>query len=328
MGRHLLRLLGVAAALVGAYLLYRVVQRYDFGAIAAALGAVAPSSLALPVGLVAVSYLSLTITEYVYVRYAARVRLSFARVARITVGSLGIGHSIGFAALSSGAVRLRMYGRSGIGVEKVARIVLFSAITVTLGFTTLIATGLIFNHALVTTVLEIDRAYTAALAVALLCVPALYLVLCFGRRRPLTVGRFSLPLPPPAIAAVQIMLGCNNLLLKAAVLTVCINLFFAGTDYKTVASLYVAGEAAAVVGHVPGGWGVLEFIVLHHLPGQDTAAGLLVFRVIYYLAPLLLGLLSLAGDEIQRRRHGNGRANSHDKSESPRLRYVPNVSHR
>lgn len=327
MGRHLLRLLGAVATLFGAYLLYRVVQRYDFGAIASALTAVAPSSLALPAGLVVVSYLSLTITEYVYVRYAARVRLGFARVARITVSSLGIGHSIGLAALSSGAVRLRMYGRSGIGIEKVARIVLFSAITVSLGFTTLIATGLIFNHALVATVLEIDRAYTTALAVALLCVPALYLVLCFRRRKPLAIGRFSLPLPPPAIAVVQIALGCSNLLLKAAVLTACINLF-AAAYYTTVASLYVAGDAASVIGHVPGGWGVLEFIVLHHLPGQDAAAGLLVFRVIYYLAPLLLGLLSLAGDEIQRRRQGNGRASSHDKSESPRLRYVPNVSHR
>jgi glycosyltransferase 2 family protein len=327
MGRHLLRLLGAVAVLVGAYLLYRVVQRYDFGAIAAVLTAVAPSSLALPVGLVVVSYLSLTITEYVYVRYAARVRLRFARVARITVGSLGIGHSIGLAALSSGAVRLRMYGRSGIGIEKVARIMLFSAITVSLGFTTLIAMGLIFNHALVVTVLNVDRAYTAALAAALLCVPVFYLMLCFLRRRPLRVGQFSLPLPPPAIAAVQIILGCSNLLLKAAVLTACINLF-ADTDYTTIASLYVTGDAASVIGHVPGGWGVLEFIVLHQLPGQDAAAGLLVFRVIYYLAPLLLGLLILAGDEIQRRRRGDGRANSHDKSESPRLRYVSNVSHR
>ena len=327
MRHYLFRLLGAVATLVGAYLLYRVVQRYEFEAIVRTLSTLTPSSLALPVGLVVVSYLSLTITEYVYVRYAAHVRLSLARVARITVGSLGIGHSIGLAALSSGAVRLRMYGRSGIGVEKVARIVLFSAVTVTLGFTILIAMGLIFNHALVTTVLKVDRTYAAALAAALLCAPALYLVLCFLRREPLRVGRFSLPLPPPAIAVVQIALGCSNLLLKAAVLTASINLF-AGTDYKTVASLYVAGDAASVIGHVPGGWGVLEFIVLHHLPGQDAAAGLLVFRVIYYLAPLLLGLLSLAGDEIQRRRHGDGRAISNDKSESPRLRYVPNVSHR
>lgn len=327
MRRHLLSLLGVVATSVGAYLLYRVVQRYDFGAIANALTAVAPSALALPVGLVVVSYLSLTITEYVSVRYAARVKLRLTRVARITVGSLGIGHSIGLAALSSGAVRLRMYGRSGIGAGNVARIVLFSAVTVSLGFTTLIATGLIFNHALVATVLKIDRTYTTALALPLLCVPALYLMLCFLRREPLAIGRLSLPLPPPAIAVLQIVLGCSNLLLKAAVLTACINLF-AAADYATVASLYVAGDAAAAIGHVPGGWGVLEFIVLHQLPGQDAAAGLLVFRVIYYLAPLLLGLLSLVGDEIQRRRCGDGQASSHDTSESPRLRYVPNVSHR
>lgn len=327
MGHHLLRLLGVVATGVGGYLLYRVAQRYDFATIEQALGDVAPAALLLPVGLVIVSFLSLSVTEYVSVRCATRAKLSFGRVSQITLGSLGIGHSIGLAALSSGAVRLRMYGRSGLGVERVARVVVFSGVTLALGFTTLIAAGLIFNHALVAAVLEIDRRYTAALAAGLLCVPTLYVLFCVLRHEPLRVGRFSLPLPHPAIAGTQILLGCCNLLLKAAVLTACINLF-AAASYATVASLYVAGDAASVIGHVPGGWGLLEFIVLHHLPGADAAAGLLVFRVLYYLVPLLLGLLVLAGDEVQRRRQGDGRIVSHDTSESPPLRYVPNVSHR
>lgn len=327
MGSHLLRLLGVVATCVGAYLLYRVAQRYDFDAIAGALEAVPPAALLLPIALVAVSYASLSITEFVGVRYATSRGLPFARVAQITVGSLGIGQSIGLAALSSGAVRLRMYQRSGIGIEKVARVVLFSAVTVALGFTTLIPLGLLFNHALVASVLEIDRGYTQTLAAVLLTVPALYLLFCCTRRAPFTLGRFRLPLPHPAVAVLQIILGCANLLLKAAVLTACINLF-AETGYLTIASLYVTGDAASVIGHVPGGWGLLEFIVLHHLPGADAAAGLLVFRVIYYLAPLLLGLGVFVGDEIQRRRRSDGRVVTSDTSESSRLRYVPNVSHR
>jgi glycosyltransferase 2 family protein len=327
MGTYLLRSLGVFATALGAFLLYRVVQRYDFSAILDALTRVAPTALLVPVGLVVLSYLSLTITEYIGVLYATRRRLKLRRVALITLGSLGIGHAIGLAALSSGAVRLRMYSRSGIGVEAVARIMLFSAANVAMGFTTLIAIGLVVNHRLVIEVLDIERGSTLVVAAALVSVPLLYVTLCLLRRRPLRLRQFRLPLPHPGMGALQIVMGSTNLLLKAAVLFACINLF-AETDYLTVASLYVAGDAASVIGHVPGGWGVLEFIVLHHLSGTDAAAGLLVFRVIYYLAPLLLGLGIFVTDEILRRRQGDGRPDSADTSESPPLRYVPNVSHR
>jgi uncharacterized membrane protein YbhN (UPF0104 family) len=176
-------------------------------------------------------------------------------------------------------------------------------------------------------VLDIQRSSTLLVAAALISVPVLYVTLCLLRRRPLRLMRFRLPLPHPGMGALQIVMGSTNLLLKSAVLFACINLF-AETDYLTVASLYVTGDAAAVVGHVPGGWGVLEFIVLHHLTGADAAAGLLVFRVLYYLAPLLLGLGVFVMDEILRRRQGDARSESVDTSESPHLRYVPHVSHR
>jgi glycosyltransferase 2 family protein len=327
MGTYLLRFLGVLAAGLGAFLLYRVVQRYDVNAIMEALGGVAPASLLVPAGLVGLSYLSLTLTEYIGVRYATRRGLPLRRVALITLGSLGIGHSIGLAALSSGAVRLRMYGRTGIGVEAVARIMLFSATTVAMGFTTLIALGLVVNHRLVIEILNIERGSAFLVAAALVCVPLLYVTLCLLRRRPLRLRRFRLPLPHPGLGALQIVMGSTNLLLKSAVLFACINLF-AETDYLTVASLYVTGDAAAVIGHVPGGWGVLEFIVLHHLSGTDAAAGLLVFRVLYYLAPLLLGVGVFVTDEILRRQPDEARSESVDTSESPHLRYVPHVSHR
>lgn len=326
MGRYIMRFLGVGATLLGGYLLYRVVGRYDFDAIAEALRSVPPQALAIPLALVVVSFLSLSLHECIAVRYASGASVSFARVAKITFCALGIGHSIGMAALSSGAVRYRMYSRSGIGVKAVAKILLFSATTVTLGFTTLIAIGLVVNHQLVISVLDIDRAYTLVLALALASVPALYLVLCAVRRRPLNFGHFRLRLPRPAIGAAQIVFGSANLLLKSAVLYAAISLF-TEADYLTVASLYVAGDAAAVIGHVPGGWGVLEYLVLAELSGAGAAAGLLVFRVIYYLTPLLLGLGIFVGDEILRRRQGNGGLTLDDASDSP-LRYVQHVPHR
>ena len=53
---------------------------------------------------------------------------------------------------------------------------------------------------------------------------------------------------------------------------------------------YVLANTGVIASHVPGGVGVLESIVLSLLPGASVLAALLMFRVIYYLAPLALGL--------------------------------------
>jgi uncharacterized membrane protein YbhN (UPF0104 family) len=53
-----------------------------------------------------------------------------------------------------------------------------------------------------------------------------------------------------------------------------------------------------IASHVPGGLGVLESIVLSLLPGASVLAALLMFRVVYFLAPLALGLALLGLSEI------------------------------
>jgi len=53
----------------------------------------------------------------------------------------------------------------------------------------------------------------------------------------------------------------------------------------------VAANFAVLLTHVPGGWGVMEFVLLSMLPGLDTIGAVIAFRAIYYLAPLALGSL-------------------------------------
>jgi uncharacterized membrane protein YbhN (UPF0104 family) len=52
---------------------------------------------------------------------------------------------------------------------------------------------------------------------------------------------------------------------------------------------------------VPGGLGVLEVILLKLLKdsvGDGVLASLLIFRTLYYLLPLLLGMATLLAHEI------------------------------
>ena len=55
---------------------------------------------------------------------------------------------------------------------------------------------------------------------------------------------------------------------------------------------------AALLAHVPGGLGVIETVVSMLIPGAELIGGLLLFRAIYFLVPLALGLLCFAGSEV------------------------------
>lgn len=56
----------------------------------------------------------------------------------------------------------------------------------------------------------------------------------------------------------------------------------------------MAANFAVLLTHVPGGWGVMEFVLLSVLPGLDAIGAVIAFRAIYYLVPLALGTLLFA----------------------------------
>ena len=51
---------------------------------------------------------------------------------------------------------------------------------------------------------------------------------------------------------------------------------------------------ASLIAHVPGGLGVIEAVVATVLPGAGVVAGLIIFRAVYFLVPLLPGATLLA----------------------------------
>ena len=59
--------------------------------------------------------------------------------------------------------------------------------------------------------------------------------------------------------------------------------------------------AVSLITQIPGGLGVLELILLTLLKdtvGDSVIASVLIFRLLYYVAPLLVGMAVLVGHEI------------------------------
>ena len=111
------------------------------------------------------------------------------------------------------------------------------------------------------------------------------------------IRRFRLRLPTLRIAAAQIAVGLANFVCLTFVLYVLLA-SVQDVPFWTVAAIYVLASVASLISHVPGGLGIIEFVVLSFLPNAGTWGALIVFRAVYYILPLALGGLVLAADEL------------------------------
>lgn len=293
--------IGVLVAGGALYLFYDAVRHYDADEILAALRGLSVADLLVATALGAACFVVLAFSERLALAYAGH-RLPFRRAAVTAFAAVGIGHGIGFGPLSSGAVRLRMYGRTGMGLPALGRMLAFLGVTVTMGLAVMAGLALLAQPALVRDTLGWNATEVRAAAVVPLLLPASYLLLCALRKEAFRLGPVTLSPPPLRLAGWQVVLGAAYYALVAATLTACLRPF-AAVRYPEVATLYVASDTAAMIGHVPGGWGVLEYVLLQALGTPALLAGLIVFRAVFYLAPLLMGAMVFLADEALAR-HG------------------------
>ena len=281
---------GVFGVSLAGWLLYRTLGRYDLAQLRAAVAAV-PAQRLLGAGeFAAASYLCLTGFDFLATRYVGKP-LPYWRAAIASFTSLSLGHNIGFAALSSGAVRYRFYSRWGFATEDVAKLILFCALTVGLGLMVLAAAALLLQPQLAREVTGLGLGAVLGLGIACALLPTAYLGLAAWVRRPLRLRSWSLEMPSFKLAMGQLLIGPLNFACVAACLHQAL-LAVADVPYLAVASAYVIANAAALVTHVPGGLGVIESVVQFLLPQADLIGALLVFRFVYFLAPLALGAIS------------------------------------
>ena len=279
----------VAVAGVGlaGFLLYRILARYSLDDIVAAVTAIPLSRLLRAGGFAAASYTCLTGFDWLALRYAGRP-LAYRKAALASFTSLSLGHNIGFAALSSGAIRYRFYSRWGLDSEEVAKVIVFCGATVALGLMVLGGIALICSPQLGHELTGLGRPTIIGLGSTCLALAAAYVALAAWVRHPLRVRSWTWEMPRLPLALGQVVIGPINFALVAACLYEAIAAV-ADVGYFSVASVYVIANATALISHVPGGLGVIESVVAFLLPEAELIGALVAFRFIYFLLPLALG---------------------------------------
>ena len=306
--KYALKIAFVLAVLtLAGFLLYRTLSRYSYDEIVAAMTAIPGSRIALAMLFAGLSYLCLTGFDGLATRYIGKT-LPYPSVALTSFCSLSLGHNIGLAALSSGAVRYRFYSRKGVSAGDVARIIVFCGFTVAMGLLTLGALVNIGRADLAGEITGLGRGGAIALGLGCLAAVAIYLAIATFVRRPLRIRNWTYRPPSVRLALGQCLIGSLNF----ACVSACLYHALAAVgdiSYVAVVTVYVLAIVASLLTHVPGGLGVIETVVLHLLPGAKVIGALVAFRVIYFLIPLVIGTSLFALTEVLvRRRAASERA--------------------
>lgn len=286
----------IAAIAGAAYLLVETLRQYTFDDIVLALRRIPAVNFALGLAFAACSYFCLACSDAMAVRYAGKP-LAFYQTALGSFTSLSIGHNVGFAALSSGAVRYRFYSRWGLSGEDIAKVIVFCGMTVALGIATLGAIGFYLRPDDAARMTGLSADAVSLMGAACLLFPIAYVLLAAFVRAPLHFRSWSFAMPKLYLAVGQVIVGTVNFAFVAAALHQMLSAF-ADANYLKVAAASITANIASIISHVPGGLGVLEATIVHILPGAQSIAAVIAFRVIYYFIPLSIGLPLLIASEF------------------------------
>jgi phosphatidylglycerol lysyltransferase len=294
---------------IAALVLHQELARFHLREVLANLAAIPRGAIGIALLLTCVSYWLLGFYDVLALRYVDK-SIAYGRALFTAFIAYAFGHNLTLAGFTGAAVRLRLYGSSGLTGVEAATVSAFCSLTALLGLAALAGGSLLLEPAATAAALHFSTG-RAMLVGALLCVGvAAYFLWASFARKPLEIRGWALRGPGSVLAAAQLALGVTDFALAGAVLWVLLPLE-AGIGFPAFAGIYAAGVTVGLVSYVPGGLGVFEAVVVLMLPQVPIDAllgSLLAYRAVYYFAPLIVGALLFAGDEIRAQRRHLARA--------------------
>ncbi|HLY45561.1 MAG TPA: lysylphosphatidylglycerol synthase domain-containing protein [Stellaceae bacterium] len=310
--------LGGAAALLlfaGALLiLHRHAQAYRPSEVRRALRTLEAWQPLAALGLTAASYLLLTLYDVLALYHIGRA-LPYRRVALASFTGYAFSHVLGFGTLIGPSVRYRIYAPMGLSAGEVGETAGFVIVTFVTGIVAVFPLIALLDPSFLD-IVGISRPAGIAIGALGLLLIAAYVGLGWWLERPLRFFGYRFHLPRPGTALAQIALSVADLSLVAAVLYACLP-HAGAVGYPHVLAVYVLAFVAGLVSHVPGGLGVFDAVVLvglsARLPADQILAGLLAFRVIYQLVPLVCAAVLFGAVEAYAARRQLAQAVEHTR---------------
>jgi hypothetical protein len=319
-GKKVAAVFSIAIALFSIYVLGRTFSAVSLGDLRAAIAATSAEQIAAAALFTATSFLALTGYDALALRQL-RTRVAYATTALASFTSYAISFTLGFPLITAGTVRYWIYSQVGLSASKVATLTIFAGVTFWFGMVFVIGAALAFHAEAISAINHLKPVLNMLMGVGLLAAILAYLVWVTVRRRHVRIQGFRLELPGLGLTTGQVILGVIDQCAAAGVLYVLLP-HHSELDFFTFVAAYVFACILGVASSAPGGIGVFEAAMLKAVPivsQESLLASLLLFRVIYYLAPFVLALAFLGAHEGFRRWKSLREAMRRSEAEGARL---------
>jgi hypothetical protein len=294
-----LRKLGVLISLtmitIAAVVLYRILRDIDPDALIDAIDATDWRTLIIAGSFVAAGYLTLTFYDLFALYTIGRTEVPYRVAALAGFTSYSVGHNVGASVFSGGAVRYRIYSSWGLSVIEVTKICFISGLTFWLGNATVLGLGVLYSPQAARAIDQLPLWCNRVMALVILTLLVAYVAWVWVKPRIIGRDGWQVTLPGGPLTLLQIAIGIIDLGCCAAAMYMLVpdepNLGFV-----TVAVIFVAATLLGFASHAPGGLGVFDaamMVALWQFDKEDLLAGLLLFRLLYYIIPFVISLAVL-----------------------------------
>ena len=293
-------LISITVIAVACYVLYHMLRGIDTSEVIDAIKATDPSQIALAALFVAAGYFTLTFYDLFAVRAIGRTDIPYRVNALAAFTSYSIGHNVGASVFTGGAVRYRIYSAWGLNAIDVAKICFLAGLTFWLGNAAVLGLGIAYHLEAAASIDQLPVWFNRVAAFGILLALVGYVAWVWAHPRSVGRGPWTVTLPGGPLTLLQIAIGIVDLGFCALAMYVLVpdepNLGFV-----VVAVIFVSATLLGFASHSPGGLGVFDaamLVGLWQMDREELLAGMLLFRVLYYIGPFVISVILLTLREI------------------------------
>lgn len=249
-----------------------------------------------------VSYLIMTGYDFLALRYIDHP-LNCRKIATASFIGYAFSNNIGLSMLAGASVRYRLYSSWGLSGVDITKVIFFCTVSVWLGFFALGAMVFLIEPLVIPKALHLPFGTNRPLGILFLIPVLVYAALELKNRGALRIRDYEMTLPSRRLFLPQVAVATLDWTIAGSILYV---LMPPCVPYPSFLGIYLLAQFAGLLSQIPGGLGVFEAVILLFLspllPAPSIIGTLVIYRVTYYLLPLLIAAMILGVEEVIQRK--------------------------
>src|SRR6201987_6141032 len=292
--------ISVAVIGIACYVLYHMLRGIDTNEVIEAIKSTEPRQIAMAALFVTAGYFTLTFYDLFAVRAIGHAHVPYRTNPLAAFTSYSIGHNVGASVFTGGAARYRIYSALGLNAIDVAKICFLAGLTFWLGNAAVLGLGISYHPEAAAAIDQLPPWLNRIVAIGIILGLVGYVAWVWSQPRAVGRGPWTVLLPGGPLTLLQIAIGIIDLSFCALALYVLVpdepNLGFV-----VVAVIFVSATLLGFASHSPGGLGVFDaamLVGLWQMDREELLAGMLLFRMLYYITPFIISVILLTLREV------------------------------